>query len=66
MEKKEEDSGIKFIKALQECPSFDITDGEGCNPDDTLDAGEEGRKIEAMLQLAVDDLKTIQKRLKDT
>ena len=50
MEKKEEDSGIKFIKALQECPSFVITDSEGCNPDDILDAEEEGRKIEAMLQ----------------
>ena len=66
MEKKEEDSGIKFIKALQECPSFVITDSEGCNPDDILDADEEGRKIETMLQSAVDDLKTIQKRLKDT
>ena len=66
MEKKEDDSGIKFIKALQECPGFIISDGESCNPDDTLDADEEGRKIEAMLQLAVDDLKNIQKRLKDT
>ena len=66
MEKKEEDAGIKFIKALQECPSFVITDGEGSNPYDILDADEEGRKIEAMLQLAVDDLKNIQKRLKDT
>ena len=66
MEKKAEDSGIKFIKALDECPSFIISDGENCNPDDILDADEEGRKIEAMLQLAVDDLKNIQKRLKDT
>ena len=66
MEKKEEDSRIKFIKALDECPSFTISDGENCNPDDLLDADEEGRKIEAMLQLAVDDLKNIQKRLKDT
>ena len=66
MEKKEEDSRIKFIKALNECPSFTISDGENCNPDDLLDADEEGRKIEAMLQLAVDDLKNIQKRLKDT
>ena len=66
MEKKEEDSGIKFIKALQECPSFDISDDESFKPDDTLDADEYGRKIEATLQLAIDDLKNIQKRLKDT
>ena len=64
MEKKEEDSGVKFIKALQECPSFAITDGESCNPDDIMDADEEDRKIEAMLQLAIDDLKNIQKNSK--
>ena len=57
--KKEEDSRIKFIKALKDCPSFIISDGENCDPDDLLDADEEGRKIEAMLQLAVDDLKNI-------
>ena len=66
MAKKEEDTGLKFIKALQECPSFVISDGESCNPDDILHADEYGRKIEAALQLAIDDLKSIQKRLKDT
>ena len=66
MEKKEENSGVKFIKALQECPSFVISDGESCNLDDKFDEGEYGRKIEATLQLAIDDLKNIQKRLKDT
>ena len=66
MESNPKNTDIEFIKALQESEDYYVSSDQYYLSDGKGEPVEEGRKIESMLQLAVNDLQRIQKWLADT
>ena len=65
MESKQEETVPKYVKAFEELDDFYMSSSQYCIQTGVMDPAEEGRRIEAVLQLALDDIHKMQKRLKD-
>ena len=66
MDSKPSDPNLSFITAMYDPNDTYMQGNQQCTPDGMIDHAEEGLKIEALLQMALNDIKNLQNRLAET